>query len=362
MSRTKDRSKTKNFRQLLKQAKSIPEPVLKKLVKQKYHIIGNHSAVKMCGWTGKKIKGGIACYKNAFYGIESHRCIQSTPVLLFCNHACVFCWRMMPEESLILNKPAFSDTPAPEFEWDKSEAIVDQFISAHRKTVSGFGGSSLVGKTLFKEANDPKHVALSLTGEPTMYPYLSDLLSEFHKRGISTFLVTNGTFPEAIEKWETLPTQLYVSLVAPNKEVYLKAIRPISPILWEKYMKTLAMFPELGKKTRTVLRMTLTRNVNTAPIEGYIEQILIAKPHYAEVKSMVFVGGSRNPSRGLSFDSMLSMDEIREYAKKLADATGYLVAAEHIPSRIVLLCRDKEAVKKRLIDFKFLFPNAKTSS
>ncbi len=359
-------TETKYYKRMRSQAGTIPEPVLKKLLKQKYHIIGSHSAVKMCQWTGSKLKGKIGCYKNAFYGIESHRCIQSTPVLLFCNHGCVFCWRMMPEDSLIRVKgkeqPAFSDMPAPKFQWDKPDKIVEGFIDAHRKTVSGFGGNEKVSKKLFQEANSPKHVALSLTGEPSMYPHISGLLDEFHARGISTFLVTNGTYPELIAKWETLPTQLYVSLVAPNKEVYLKAIKPISPILWEKYLRTLQMFPALGEKTRTVLRMTLTRNMNTEPMDGYVQQILLAKPHYVEVKSMVFVGGARNPSRGLSLDSMLSIEEIRECAKKLAKETGYLIAAEHIPSRIVLLCRDKEALKNRIIQFSELFPQIRANS
>jgi tRNA wybutosine-synthesizing protein 1 len=346
----------KYYSKMREQAEAIPEPILQKLLKQKYHIVGRHSAVKLCQWAGSKLRGGQACYKNAFYGIDSHQCIQSTPVLLFCNHACVFCWRMMPEDSLLRTgdgkaKPAFSDMPSKTFEWDKPEDIVDEFISAHRKTVSGFGGNAKTSKKLFDEANSPKHVALSLTGEPSMYPYMPDLLAAFHKRGISTFLVTNGTFPRLISKWKTLPTQFYVSLVAPNKEVYLRAIRPLSPNLWEEYTKTLQMMPELGKKTRTVLRMTLTRGINDAPMDGYAKQILMAQPHYVEVKSMVFVGGARNPSRGLSLNSMLSIDEIRTYAKRLADATGYIVCGEHIPSRIVLLCRDKKAQEARIINF-----------
>src|SRR5579872_7168493 len=39
------------------------------------------------------------------------------------------------------------------------------------------------------EAGKPKHVAISYDGEPTMYTRLPELISEFRKRGISTFLV-----------------------------------------------------------------------------------------------------------------------------------------------------------------------------
>ena len=344
--RGKEIDRTKYFAKLREQAEAVPSALLKRLVKQKYHVVGKHSAVKMCQWTASKLRGGGSCYKNAFYGIESHRCIQGTPVLLFCNHACVFCWRMMPEESL-----KFEDMPRRGFSWDKPKEIVEGFIEAHRKTVSGFGGNPKTCRKVFEEANSPKHVALSLTGEPSMYPHMGELLEEFHKKGISTFLVTNGTYPFMIGRWKTLPTQLYVSLVAPNKEVYLKAIRPDSPLLWGQYMKTLGMLPEIGEKTRTVLRMTLTRGVNMQPIDGYAQQIGIAKPHYVEVKSVVFVGGARLKERGLSKESMLEMREIREYAKELATLSGYLYSAEHEPSRIALLCRDEVALKERMIDF-----------
>ena len=98
-----------------------------------------------------------------------------------------------------------------------------------------------------------------------------------------------------------------------------------------------------------VLRMTLARGVNESDLEGYAAQIKTAQPHYVEVKSMVFVGGARNPERGLSKTSMLEMDEIGEFGKKLAKLSGYIISDRHIPSRVVLLCRDKDAEKNRMI-------------
>lgn len=37
-----------------------------------------------------------------------------------------------------------------------------------------------------------KHCALSLVGEPIMYPHINEMLGMLHDRGISTFLVTNA--------------------------------------------------------------------------------------------------------------------------------------------------------------------------
>jgi tRNA wybutosine-synthesizing protein 1 len=166
---------------------------------------------------------------------------------------------------------------------------------------------------------------------------------------MTTFVVTNGTLPEMAAKWKTLPTQFYVSMVAPNEAVYRRFMRPASAGLWKKYWKTLGWMAGIGKKTRTALRMTLARGVNDCDFEGYARQIKLAQPHYVEVKSMVFVGGARSPERGLSLGSMLGMGEVREIAQKLAAMTNYRMAGEHAPSRVVLLCRDRETELNRLI-------------
>ena len=303
----------KYYRRVRRRNRIIPDPLLRLFIQQKYHVAGEHSAAKLCHWADSVLKGGGGCYKNKFYGIASHRCLQCTPVLLFCNHACVFCWRFMPER-----KMNAGDIPGKKFGWDEPEKIAEWLLAAQREIISGYGGNRQVARPLYKEAMLPKHVAISLTGEPTMYPHLERLLEEFHKRGMTTFLVTNGTFPERVEKWKVLPTQFYVSMVAPNEEVYQKAIRPASKSLWKKYLRMLELMPEIGRRTRTVLRMTLARGVNDSDLEGYAQQIKAAQPHYVEVKSMVFVGGARQPGRGLSLESMLEMKEIEIIGTKLA--------------------------------------------
>ena len=56
------------------------------------HRAGSHSGVKLCRWTKSMLRGRGGCYKHAFYGIESHRCMEATPSLA-CANKCVFCWR-----------------------------------------------------------------------------------------------------------------------------------------------------------------------------------------------------------------------------------------------------------------------------
>lgn len=49
-----------------------------------------------------------------------------------------------------------------------------------------------------QEGLNPRHCALSLVGEPIMYPEINALVDELHGKRISTFLVTNAQFPEKI--------------------------------------------------------------------------------------------------------------------------------------------------------------------
>ncbi|MCK4309827.1 MAG: 4-demethylwyosine synthase TYW1, partial [Methanomicrobia archaeon] len=63
------------------------------LRKQRYKIVGEHSAVKLCHWLKKSLMEDRVCYKQKFYGIKSHRCLQMTPAVISCTHKCLFCWR-----------------------------------------------------------------------------------------------------------------------------------------------------------------------------------------------------------------------------------------------------------------------------
>lgn len=50
----------------------------------------------------------------------------------------------------------------------------------------------------FEEGMTVKHCALSLVGEPIMYPEINRFLKLLHECKISSFLVTNAQFPVEI--------------------------------------------------------------------------------------------------------------------------------------------------------------------
>ena len=184
---------------------TLIEPrIANRLSKQKYHLVGEHGGVKVCHWTKQSLVNDRSCYKGTFYGIESHGCMQMAPNVDTCNLACSYCWREPHSETL--NK--IDDDPYELFL---------QSVKAHRRLITGYGGNPKADPKKFAEAQNPKHVAISLNGEPTLYSRLGEFLEICHQHGVSTFLVTNGSLPKVIEKLDPLPTQLYVSVDAPNK-------------------------------------------------------------------------------------------------------------------------------------------------
>ena len=55
------------------QNKMLTEKAKQELEKQQYRVVGDHSAVKICGWTKNMIRGEGGCYKLKFYGIMSNQ-------------------------------------------------------------------------------------------------------------------------------------------------------------------------------------------------------------------------------------------------------------------------------------------------
>ncbi len=303
------------------------DDIKKILEEQGYAIVGKHSAVKLCHWLRKSLLENRPCYKNTFYGIESHRCLQMSPTAFHCTQKCLYCWRYQ----------AFTLTELKKEDADDPAFILEKSIEEQKRLLTGYKGDERVSLEKWKEAMEPKHVACSLTGEPTLYPYLSEFFEECHKRGMTTFLVTNGTNPKALEKMDVLPKQLYVTVAAPNEEIYKKLCCPLVPEGWEKLMETLELLNSLD--TRTVIRHTLVKNWNLGHEKEYAKLDEKANPWFIEPKGYMFVGYSR---QRMKIDNMPSHEEIKKFGEKLAELLSYEIEAEREDSRVVLLGRGKQ--------------------
>ena len=104
-----------------------------------------------------------------------------------------------------------------------------------------------------------------------MYPFLGELIREYHKRGFTTFLVTNGTNPRVLAQLEEEPTQLYVSLYATDAKGLARLCRPRIAGAWKRISETLGLLSSFN--CPTVIRITLVRGFNMDDVEGYAREL-----------------------------------------------------------------------------------------
>lgn len=314
----------------------LTEAKREKLESQQYRLVGNHSAVKICFWCRKSIRGEAECYKNDFYGIESHRCLEMSPAIT-CNKRCKHCWR---------------DTSVFSTGWqgpiDEPKDIVEGCTNARAKLLQGFKGNTEIDQTKVKESFIPNNVAISLTGEPMMYPRYAELVQEFFKQGFRTvFAVTSGTVPETIKKLEIWPTNIYLSVEAWDKEMYKKLCIPVIPDAWEKFLESAELLKTAP--TRTIMRITCMKEINMDTPEKFAFLVEKMQPDLVECKAYAWMGYSR---QRLSNDNAPDYSEVMEFAKKLASTTGYEVSLSKVGSDIVLLRR---TTKRIVEDEKFIY-------
>ncbi|MCW1300951.1 MAG: 4-demethylwyosine synthase TYW1 [Candidatus Nanoarchaeia archaeon] len=316
--------------------------VLEKLKKAHYGVFG-HSAVEICLWNKKAIRGEGVCYKRKFFGIETHRCMQFSPAAAYCENRCIYCWRFS-EFYRILNMP--------EEAVDDPQEIIENLMRERRRLLSGFFGNVKANKELLKEAMIPSHFAISLIGEPTLYPKLPKMIKYLkslpHTR--SVFLVTNGQEPQMLKRLEAeraLPTQLYLSLNAGSMEKFREINRPLLPDAWERFWESLEFLRK--NEVRSVIRVTLIKSLNTneEELEKMCELIKVANPNFVEVKSYMHLGYS---TRRLSKTNMLTQLELKKCINKMLKHLRFFkYMDEQEESRVIILQNVERFVERWIL-------------
>ncbi len=369
----------------------ITNDFVEKYTKTTYRIIGRnkHTAIKPCHWLEQKLLTGRDnrnCYKGIF-GIQSHRCLQNTPSMPFCNHQCVFCWRdielgslgsefivepdepkdlvdemirhqrdiiknHLPLRRYLENYEIMVDTLNFMLSNDENHNInslsrnlhvsknkVDRavnllknqkFITAIDDSLKNYRVEKEISccidsrdeiiklfnlalttpdeiMQVHGEAMNPNHAAISLDGEPLLYPKIGGLVEEFRNRNMTSFIVTNGTLPERIESLNSLPSQLYITLPAPNETVYKKVCRPMIKNGWSKISDTLDLVESLS--CRSLVRITAIKNLNLSEnyIKDYIKLIDKANPNFFEIKGFTL------QAKALMINERLKSDKTLQY-------------------------------------------------
>lgn len=308
----------------------IMPAVSAQLKKAKYGVAG-HSTVELCHWTKKSFKGEGSCYKHKFYGISTHRCMEFSPAGMHCENRCIYCWRPMEFYDSLKMNPAQVSEP---------KEILTKLMAERKRLINGYYGDPRNDKQLLDESLLPSHYAISLSGEPAMYPKLPDMIRYLKSLAPtkSVFLVTNGQEPDMIARLQdedALPTQLYLSTNAADYDSFVRINRPRYDDSWERWNRTLGMLK--GLDTRTVLRVTLIRGYNDDPamVPAFAKMFRDASPHFVEAKSYMHIGRSTNR---LEHSNMLEMSEVEAFANGAARQSGmFSVMDQSYVSRIVVL-------------------------
>jgi tRNA wybutosine-synthesizing protein 1 len=211
------------------------------------------------------------------------------------------------------------------------QVILDGLHKFQKKALAGYNAvlDNTVTDDRWKEALDPRHVAISLSGEPTLYSHLPALIDLLNEKGYTTFLVSNGTNPDMLARCK--PYQMYVSLDAPEEKTYKAICRPMGDY-WETVNESLCM---LGKR-RSAVRITLVKDLNDFTPGRYAAILQNSGARFVEVKGYMYLGYSRNR---LKRENMPEHDEVHSFAEKIAAASDYTIKDENRLSRVVCLER-----------------------
>jgi tRNA wybutosine-synthesizing protein 1 len=327
-------------------------PTYTALTKQGYTIIGSHSGVKICRWTKSALRGRGSCYKNSFYGIASHLCMETTPSLS-CSNKCVFCWRHG------------TNPVSTTWRWevDPPDLIFRGAKEGHYKKIKMMRGVPGVRAERFEEAMRIRHCALSLVGEPIFYPHINEFVALLHGERISSFLVCNAQHPAQLKALNRV-TQLYVSIDASNRDSLRKIDRPLHRDFWERFNSCLDILREKRFVQRTVFRLTLVKGFNVEDeVEGYADLVAKGLPCFIEIKGVTYCGTSTSSSAGLTMQNVPFYEEVVTFVEALNAALArrgleYGIAAEHAHSCCALIASKRFLINNKwhtIIDYERFF-------
>uniref|UniRef100_A0A803M4P7 tRNA 4-demethylwyosine synthase (AdoMet-dependent) n=1 Tax=Chenopodium quinoa TaxID=63459 RepID=A0A803M4P7_CHEQI len=253
------------------------------------------------------------------------KCMEATPSLA-CANKCVFCWRH------------HTNPVGKSWQWkmDDPVEIVNTALDLHTKMIKQMKGVPGVLEERLAEGLLPRHCALSLVGEPIMYPEINTLIDELHQRRISTFLVTNAQFPEKIKSLKPI-TQLYVSVDAATRDSLKAVDRPLFGDFWERFLDSLTSLNE--KHQRTVYRLTLVKGWNAEDVDGYFKLVSLGKPDFIEIKGVTYCGSTATSK--LTMENVPWHADVKAFSEAMAlrSEGEYEVACEHEHSCCVLLAK-----------------------
>ncbi|EPY77572.1 hypothetical protein CB1_001241020 [Camelus ferus] len=202
----------------------------------------------------------------------------------------------------------------------------------------------------FEEGMTVKHCALSLVGEPIMYPEINRFLKLLHECRISSFLVTNAQFPVEISHFPLsvlLASALPFLMLQPNltdTENHDKSLKHYGFLLLVGFENL--RFKHRGRlwlssqQQRTVYRLTLVKAWNVDELQAYAELVSLGSPDFIEVKGVTYCGESSASS--LTMANVPWHEEVARFVCELVELIpDYEIACEHEHSNCLLIAHKK---------------------
>jgi len=188
------------------------------------------------------------------------------------------------------------------------------------------------------EALNPNHAAISLDGEPLLFPKMSEYIKEFRNRDMTTFIVTNSTLPERVINLEDYPSQFYFTLAAPNEQIYKTTCRPMIKNGWSKIMETMDLIESIPG--RTLIRLTAVKdvNINEKLIRDYVKIVENANPNFFEIKGFTLQAKALEISKRLKSDKPIQyyfpdFEYLETIAVKFQEIGNFPLIYKNKPSR-----------------------------
>jgi len=333
----------------------MDEKLKKTLKKMHYGLVGEGGAVQICRWTKNALRGGRGCWKEKFYGVSSAGCCEMTPNVMNCENMCLHCWRPIEFNLGVDIKESM-----------KPKELLAGILEERKKLLNGFLGRRGIDKDKVLKAMEPSLYTMSLSGEPTLYPYLRELFNLIREKGKVSFLVTNGQNPDVLKRLERggLPTQIAISTNASNKELFEKWHRSCNKDSWERFLRSLDVLKKLNGKVRRVVRLTVVKegdgeekqenaggdlvyndynNMRDEHVEEYADLVRRADSDFVHVKGFKSVGKSRER---FGYDKQPWFDEVKKFAKKLEEELDdYEIKGEDERCCVLLLVKKGKELK-----------------
>ncbi|MHA1213513.1 MAG: 4-demethylwyosine synthase TYW1, partial [Candidatus Heimdallarchaeota archaeon] len=137
------------------------------------------------------------------------------------------------------------------------------------------------------------------------------------------------------------PTQLYISIPAPDKREYSRVCKPLVKDGWEKINQSLEIMSKM--KGRTVARLTMAKKINMFRAKDYVPLIRKANPSFIEIKGFVPVGFSQYR---VTRDNMPYIEDIQAFTNLILEEMPDYEQVFAMPeSKVIILSNKKHPLK-----------------